>query len=600
MPTCPPSPRRARGIVAALFLASALGGCRGPIDDAWRQIDLWVLPPAVMAPVASRALALRGLLPTLRDRSLRVLNPGPDETLAWRLTLGASPYLSTRTIAQGGSCRFRVAVRDEAGGEHLLFDHVDRPRGRHLAPESAIDLGAFAGREIELALTVSQEEASCRQARWGSPKVIHRGGAPRPRRGRPNLILVGVDTLRADALGVYGRQPSVTPAIDAWAASSDLWLQAFASSNNTNPSFISLMTGLYAKNHGVYDLASKLDPSYLTLAEALQAAGYRTWGVTAATHLGANAGLDQGFERLETPIGQYFAETVLDVGLGWLEQPLDDPFFLFLHLFDAHVPHNPPARYHLGLRPERNYGELPIASWVRFREPGPRQFDRRARRQIQGHADLYPGEVAYLDRQVGRLIDFLASRQLLDTTVVALVADHGETLGERGGYFDHVGLHDNTTHVPLIVHWPGQTAGRRIDGLVQHFDLFPTVLGFLGLAVPSQDGEDLLQLAEQGRGRRMVFAQHAGNHGQMVRTEAFKYYRNRNDPLHPKGIYFYDLAADPGETENLAGTRPEQEQALSETLERWLADVRPLAAPETLQLDDEARRRLEALGYIQQ
>lgn len=599
------TPVRRFGLLLAGILW-ALAACSRPIPDAWRQIDLWATPPAVLEPADSRTLPLRDHLKTLLGRKLRVLNPRPGERLVWRVELGQEPRLSVRTIAQGGPCRFLVGVREEGGALTSQFDEVDLPRGRHIAPERAIELGAFAGRTVELELTVANgddgaggDAKPCRQARWASPKIVHRGGAPQPQRTRPNVLLIGADTLRADALGAWGRTPSITPALDGLAAVSDVWTQAYASSNNTNPSFISLMTGLYAKNHGVYDLRTPLPDSATTLAEVLQTAGYRTWGVAAATHLGHGAGLQQGFERLEVPHGQFFAETVVDIGLGWLEEPLDRPFFLFLHMFDPHVPHNPPAQYHVGLRPEQDFGQGPIASWVPFRATGARDYVKRPPRNLPGHVDLYPSEVAYLDRQIGRVLDFLRSRRLLETTIVVFVSDHGETLGEHGQFFDHLGLRENTTHVPLMIHWPGQTEARVHDTLVQHFDVFPTVLGHLGLDLPDQDGRDLSALAESGRGRRAVFAQHASDHGAMVRTDRYRYYLNRSDPLHPQGPYLYDLEADPGEQTNLAGTGHPEEATLAAMLERWLAERRAGEAPVPSTLTEEQRQQLEALGYAQ-
>ncbi len=411
-------------------------------------------------------------------------------------------------------------------------------------------------------------------------------------------MFLGLDTVRTDALGAYGKSPSVTPAIDALAAHSDMWLDAFTSSNNTNPSFVSLMTGLYAKNHGVFNLTSALADSYTTLAETLNGAGYATMGVTAATHLGYGSGLAQGFDAwINPPKGQFFAETIVDHALGWLDEPRDQPFFLFLHFFDAHVPHNPPARYHVGLQPATRYGARAIEQWTPFRTPGPREFDTRPKLNIKGHADLYPGELAYLDRQLDRLFVHLESRGLEENTVIVLVADHGETLGERGNYFDHVGLHDNTTHVPLIIHWPGQREGRRIEGLVQHLDLFPTLLAHVGVDAPDSDGRDLVTMRDEGRSRRLVFAHHAHDSGAMVRGPRYKYMVNRSDSLWDIGTYFYDLQTDPNETTNLAGQGIAEEADMAAILERWLADRQTGDGPVAVPMSEEDRKRLEALGY---
>jgi len=195
----------------------------------------------------------------------------------------------------------------------------------------------------------------------------------------------------------------------------------------------------------------------------------------------------------------FAAELGVDQTLDWVAVHCTRPrpFFVWLHLFDPHTPHTPPDPYADGLRPAGPMGLGPVRAWVPFRELGPRGFDEPV---LGGNRDLYDGEVAYVDRQVGRLLDGLASRGLLDTTLVALVADHGENLGEHGLLYRHVGLFDTTTHVPLLVRWPGPPRpGRRFDGLVQTIDLFPTLLAAAGLPVPPQDGIDLRRLSPATR-----------------------------------------------------------------------------------------------------
>ncbi|HYG62929.1 MAG TPA: sulfatase-like hydrolase/transferase, partial [Thermoanaerobaculia bacterium] len=207
----------------------------------------------------------------------------------------------------------------------------------------------------------------------------------------------------------------------------------------------------------------------------------------------------------------------------------------------------------------------------------------------------------YLDRQVGRLLDFLESRGALDDTLVVLVADHGESLGEHGIVFRHVGLHDTTTHVPMMIRWPGPgKKGRRIEGLVQTIDLFPTILGAVGLPVPQQDGEDLRKLTGDGRkGRRAVFAEHAAKLGLMARTREHKYILSQGNPqFFPDGPSLYDVNADPGETRNLAGQNLAAERQMADLLFRWLADRRHHTETTPKDLSPEEIERLRALGYI--
>jgi arylsulfatase A-like enzyme len=462
-------------------------------------------------------------------------------------------------------------------------------------------------------------------ALWGSPAVYSRrvpaaapapgadgpigeGAAPAvPPTARANVLLLGLDTLRADALGPWGRSPSLSPEIDRLAAASDVWLDAFATFNVTNPSFASILTGLYGKNHGVYDLSTPLPRAHTTLPELLRRKGYDTLAVIAARHLGDhNSGLGQGFQEV-TLAGEHFAaELAVDMAMDWIASPEREgrPWLAWVHLFDPHTPHTPPRPYALGSRPAAPYGLGPVAAWTPFRTPGPRAFDDPV---LGGQRDLYDGEVAYLDRQVGRLLGFLGSRELLERTIVVLVADHGESLGEHGILYRHVGLHETTTHVPLMIRWPagveagGEPQGRRRRGLVQTIDLFPTLLAAVGLPVPPQDGEDLRELTAPGRrGRRAVFAEHAARLGVMVRTPEHKLILSEgNQRFFPDGPALYDLRADPREERSLAGRGLAAERELGELLRRWLAARRrPPAEARPRALDEEERRRLEALGYL--
>ncbi len=608
----------ARRLVAlAAGLALSCGGGR-EIPDAWRVIDLW-REPATAAGSRRPDGPVRGAVATLRARQVKAVQHRGGEQLSWRLELGAEPFLSFRPNALGGRCDFEVLVGEPGRRPRSVYRQSHDPRelpaaeerGDTLSESVDVDLSAFADKSIELIFRVAEASwPTCETAQWASPTVISRSAARRSSNGeQPNVILIAADTLRTDALGTWGRKPSVTPNLDRLAAQSDVWLRAFTSCNSTNPSFASLMTGLYVKSHGVFNLKTPLPDNATTMAELLRREGYATTAVLSVRHLAEFSGLRQGFDRFRGPPGQFFAETAVNLAIQQLQE-IDQPFFLWLHLFDPHTPQNPPAPFHFGYRPVGATGLRPVVEWTPFRRPGPRPYDlERSEPRLLGHADLYPGEVSYLDWQLGRLLAFLESRRLLDDTLLVFVADHGENLGESNIYFNHVGLFEQTVHVPLLIKWPGQHRGSEQRMLVQHFDIFPTILSFLGIEPPPNDGIDLRQAAASGRGRRAVFANHANDHGEMVRTEAYKYYRNRTpyhargvEPpaplLHPRGRYFFDLTADPREQHNLAGSGQPRESSLAAILDRWLARD-PGERPQALDLNAEDRARLEALGYVQ-
>ncbi len=576
----------------AVFLALALACSRTTGTGAlWHQVDLLASPPDSGEVRESR-------LETRQGRYLPALRIAAGQEASWRLVLGAEPRFSFRPAPDTADCSFLVAARTGRGEKPLHVASYE-PAELNLNETVYVDLKGVAGEEVDLVLGV-QGGDGCRHADWASPLLMDRRPLEaRPKAKRPNIVLLGIDTLRADALGVYGRDPSPSPAIDRLAEESDVYLDAFSSSNNTNPSFVSMMTGLYPKNHGIYDLSTPLPKSATTLAELLQEAGYATRAVVSVGHLANRSGLRQGFDELVGTETQLFAETVVTTAIDGLQE-MDSPFFLWLHLFDAHLPHTPPAPYHLGYRSGEPAGVGPVSSWVTFREPGPQEFlswgKGEKKKTLPAHRNLYPGEIAYLDRQIGRLLAFLKSRGLYEETVIVLIADHGETLGERRMFFNHTWLYDNTTHVPLMIRWPGATTGRRIAGLVQHFDVFPTLLAVAGVEVPPQDGRDLRTIAADGRGRPVVFGENALGSGWMVRTHKHKLLVL--DKPDTQGIYLYNLKHDPEEKRNLAGKDRPAEKRLLALLERWKADQRSFEVPLPAEIGEEEMKRLRALGYV--
>jgi arylsulfatase len=654
----------ARHSLALLLLASLPWlGCRSENDTsagAWVRRDLWRERPQVEAyPFGDssrrpfgRVISYLGTaevrdlsrvppqqlinIPKRTAAQVRALEQRAGSRLGWRVKVGPAAYVSFIPLGTPADrlpcpCTFRMGVRSPDGAIHELSRLAVQPMGPIAQAAVEVPLAAWEGQEIDLLLQIDGPPTAPGQpvptALWGSPALYQRGPAPdrtqatgrQPRQTRhPNILLIGVDTLRADALGAWGRSPSLSPALDRLAEESDIWLDAYSTFNVTNPSFVSILTGLYGKDHGVYDLQTPLPRSHTTLAELFSTGGYDTMAVISARHLGDhNSGLGQGFKEVTTASEHLSAEMAVDTTLDWLaardrkaassgqldqaDQP-DRPFFAWVHLFDPHTPHTPPEPYAVGFRPSAPTGLAPIATWTPFRPPGPRTFDEPV---LGGHRDLYDGEVAYLDRHLGRLLDFLESRGHLEDTVVALVADHGENLGDHGILYRHLGLWDSTTHVPLLIRRPGASpTGRRHDrrhrGLVQTLDLFPTLLRLAGLAVPAQDGQDLDELTKEGNtGRRAVFAEHAGRLGLMVRTDRHLYTlsQGNNPRFVPDGPALYDLAADPAQSTNLAGRGLPAEREMDALLKRWLATRRPAPRPEARTLSPEEEQRLRALGY---
>ncbi|MEM7052333.1 MAG: sulfatase [Acidobacteriota bacterium] len=622
--------------VLALLLLTACGPPPpAEISHSWQRYDLWTARPEIEQPTPRRGRSFERRLDNLGLRSekdvgsrkyrarragslARSLGQQGGTRLAWPVDLPAEAYLSFIPLGSPNGacrCRYRAGVRDADGIVHELWASAVETDGV-LAPATLeIDLSRFGDTAIEILFQIDPlpgvrlTEGVTPWALWGSPALYRRLPVkPTAPTDRPDILLLGLDTLRADSLGPRGFEPSLTPAIDRLASESDVWSRAFSAFNVTNPSFTSILTGLYGKNHGIYDLITPLPEDHETLAELLAEAGYRTLAIISARHLGPRvSGLGQGFEEVVVTEEVFAGELVVDMAIDFIadHQASDDrrPLFIWLHLFDSHTPHTPPQPWASGLRAAEPYGLGSIAGWSLFRQPGPREYEERV---LGGQVDLYHGEVAYLDRQIDRLTGFLAGIERLDSTLLALVADHGENLGDHGVLYRHNGLWDTTTHVPLMIRWPdGQVPldaagrphrGRRLDALVQSIDLFPTLLSAAAVEAPESDG---LALQEHGeKGRRVVFSEHAHGHGAMVRTDDHKLISTVGSPFQEDGYLFYDLAEDPNERQNLAGQGDEEEERLIALLERWLSSRRPAPKATAGEVTEEDRERLRALGYL--
>ena len=603
-----------RALLLAI-LAISISACRDGRESAsggpWQRIDLTQEAPASGADaIQARSLPLGILdpMPPLAERwegkgaLVRGLAQAAGSRVSWRLQLGAQPALAFLPLGGPAGGSRRVTISRDGKEPRVLFESATAPAGMPASGRQEIALTDFAGSEVEIAFEASAASSEARIT-WGSPEVVWRSdgqaASPAPSAGRPNILLIGLDTVRGDAVGPRPGKASLTPALDALAAESDVWLDAYSAFNVTNPSFASIFTGLYGKHHGAYELSPPgLAQDKTTLAELFAAGGYRTTAVISARFLGApESGIVQGFEKVRRPETNTFAaENAVGIAMQQIAAG-PQPFFFFLHLFDAHTPHTPPLPYADGRRPAAAAGMAPVTEWTDFRNPGRVEFDDW---RLGGARELYEGEIAYVDREVGRLLDFLRSRGLLDHTLVAVVADHGENLNEHGVSYRHAGLFESTTHVPMMIRWPGPSrSGQRISGLVQTIDLFPTLLRAAGLQVPAQDGLDLGELFANGKhGRRAVFAEHASRQGAMVRTADYRLAVLKGMPLLAEGPYLYDTAADPRELDNLAGRGLPEETELQRILSAWLADAGAPGQRGTAPLTPEEEKELRALGYL--
>ncbi len=390
------------------------------------------------------------------------------------------------------------------------------------------------------------------------------------RPGRPNILLITVDSLRADRLGSYGG-PARTPTFDRLAKEGVRFAQAYVQLPQTTPSHAALFTGQYPSSNGVRIAHhDALPQGKVTLAGVLAAAGYRTGGVY--SWAGPADGLDQGFQtyrNVATPHADGRADLTTAAASAWLEAAAADrarPFFLWVHYRDPHYPYEPPPPYDtLYAAPCGGCADGSLATLNRLHEgwqPTPADLTR-----IMA---AYDGEITFTDHEVGRLLGRLDALGLTASTLVVLTSDHGEAFGEHGEWFHGLGVYQPTIHVPLLARLPDVIpAGAVYGGVVQLIDIMPTVLDLLGLGpVPSAEGRSLMAALRGGAPTEGLAIVEVADwrYTAIVRGE-WKLIRDNLTGQHA----LYHLPSDPGEQRDRFAFEPAAAARLSSVLDQWQA-----------------------------
>ncbi len=468
-------------------------------------------------------------------------------------------------------------------------------------------------------------------------------GCMSERRGpRPlNVLLITIDTLRADHLGCYGYERDTTPNLDRLATESILFQDVACEVPITLPSHCSILTGLYPQTHGVRSNGTyRLTEEHVTLAEILREEGYRTGAVVSAFCLAGRFGISQGFdfydERFSAPLVpgiypsasggkpeeftrdwllyryrqpyQKRADEVTEIALDVLKRDDNTPFFLWLHYFDPHAPYAPPEPYfemfYEGHKSDPSNTTLKDAEILEYMIY-PNVTDR------EYYVAQYDGEIRYTDEQIGRVLAFLEGSGLKERTLVIVTADHGESLGEHGHYFNHGNaIYEPSVKVPLLIYLPdGNDAGSRVKAPAALIDLFPTVLDLLGIrsSQPVQ-GRSLATLLDGTQSRssgryletiQPEFKQPGGMLRGLLKGQ-YKYIRT-DGLLAPGGIRreLYDLHADPKELENLADAEPEKVEGMeNELLQLAALGIAANQESAVVDLTSEDLDRLRSIGYF--
>jgi choline-sulfatase len=401
---------------------------------------------------------------------------------------------------------------------------------------------------------------------------------PAPGGARPNVLLVTIDTLRADHVGCYGYARASTPTLDGLAARGVRFATAIAHVPLTAPSHASILTGRTPLGHGMRDNGGFVLPEQVgTVAEDFKAAGYRTGAFVSGFPLNRRFGLDRGFDDYDdhlprgsdprrTAYVERTADRTTDAALQWLEAkektPAASPWFAWVHYYDPHAPYEPPGDF------------------------GPRFA-----------SSPYDGEIAFVDQQLGRLLAAVETKGARGATLVLVTADHGESLGEHGEDTHGIFIYDSTLRVPWIMAGPEITAGRVAATVARGIDVAPTLLDYAGLRLRLELEGRSLRRAAAGETLDDAPAYAESLHAQLqygwaplhaLRTDRFKL-------IDAPRAELYDLRSDGGETQDRSAQDPARVETLRAELRRIMATTTPVAAKA---IDAETAERLSALGYL--
>ena len=467
--------------------------------------------------------------------------------------------------------------------------------------------------------------------------------AANPPREPVNIVLISIDSLRADHVHSYGYPRETTPTLDRLAREGTLFENVVAESSWTLPTHMTMLTGLPAQTHGVeYFSGSKLADSYQTLAEMLGEQGYRSFGIFSGPYLHPVFGFGRGFHRYESAMGKtvYDDESfdpdvpgsdasvkrtnfmshrnvtshlVTEKAIELLGSGESGPFFLFLHYFDVHFDYVPPEELWRKFDPDYQ-GTM---TGEAFQENNEIHAGMNPR-DLEHLIALYDAEILYTDQQVGYLIDALDRNGLSESTLVVVTADHGVEFFEHGDKGHYRTLFDEVLKVPLIARLPGGVrAGARVREQVRHLDILPTLLSFAGVSDPGNrlrevGGESLagvLEGEEAPSSLPAISSLRRDGYWASLRTPSFKYLVNREGS--PEIELFYDLGKDPGERRPVrwteadaldSGTREDFEGLRRSLLRGEAAAFAARAIPEgaeDIELPARVREELRSLGYIQ-
>jgi arylsulfatase A-like enzyme len=551
---------------------------------------------------------------TLQEDTRRTLVPPLPSRFRFEVALRESPKLrfavGAASLDRDTPLPFPVKfeiVLDRGEEEQVLYSHEVRRAGANEWRDEELDLSRWAGQRVGLTFVT---EANARETIgvrpfWGHPALYQGRRSP----AKPDLILISIDCLRSDHVGTYGYNRDTTPNIDRFAEDGVVYEQAASTSSWTLPSHMSMLTGLAPSLHGVVNRDQKLGKDTLYLPELLARGGYETRAVVTWWFVSRLFGFDRGFHafRLRT---QAPADKVVDDALSAIASARTQSQFLFLHFLEAHWPYIPPREF------SERFGDRPrdITSVNDLVDEGLAPTEPK---QVEELIQLYDGEIAYVDQELGRFFERLKSMGLYDSSLIVVTADHGEAFYEHGHWQHGDSLYEEVLRVPLIVKWPGSPVTGRVSTPVSSASLFRTFLdaaklpveapgrvaglaGYAGrkdLSVTAMPIASELSWAPLGRrghwpppGITMMRSFRSGN---------WKYIATLGDDGEILKQELYDLVTDPGERHDRSAELSAEISRFQQLLSAHDQLAESLAgADRGVEIDPATQKSLESLGYV--
>lgn len=510
------------------------------------------------------------------------------------------PYLLelyARLVSIWSNVKENVFLRNIGSQSWPIFSH-----GSQKSPPRSIR-PVFVIASLCLAIFVVSQFAGC---------LLHKSAGE-------NVILITIDTLRADHLGCYGYPRATSPKIDEFAQKSFVFTQCVSQATATSASHASILTSLHPPAHGVIQNSLRLSPKIPSLVRVFRDNDYHTGAFVSSVVVSARFGLDQGFQEYDDRLdsvelnrsqqGERRADSTTDAAMKWIEERGDEKFFLWIHYIDPHGAYFPPEGYRKLFINDEWYskgGELDVADNDYSPNAIPAYQVLSDFREPPYYVSQYDAEIRFVDDQIGHLLRFLERTNLMSKTIIAVTSDHGETLTEREYCFSHgTRTYDEQAQIPLILYFPDLPARKRVDDQVREIDILPTILDKLRIKNPFPvHGQSLIALIRGDRDHpekaALIFSDYGSDlydsrlgAQRSIRTEEWKFTRNSWDGSEE----LYNLKSDPLEKRNLAEKKPEVLGQMRKLFNEWEKNIKQVEVlrPE---LSKETLEQLESLGYL--